>query len=80
MNKRLLFGLTAILITVFVVLAGCSGAPAPGTLSVARVQKGDLEVKVSADGSYRDAQRGQPLFRYHHVHPALQRPDQGRIR
>jgi len=51
MNKRLLFGLTAILIIVSAVLAGCNGASPPGSLSGARVQKGDLEVKVSADGS-----------------------------
>jgi multidrug efflux pump subunit AcrA (membrane-fusion protein) len=51
MNKRLLFGLTAILITVSVVLSGCNGAPAPGPLSMTRVQKGDLEVNVSADGT-----------------------------
>jgi multidrug efflux pump subunit AcrA (membrane-fusion protein) len=51
MNKRLFSGLTAIAVAIAIVSGGCSGAAAPGQLSVARVQKGDLEVKVSADGT-----------------------------
>jgi len=51
MIKRLFFGLIAILVATTIIAAGCNGAPAPGQLSVARVQKGDLEVKVSADGT-----------------------------
>ena len=51
MDKRLFYGLTAIIVATAVILGGCSEAPAPGQLYVARVQKGDLEVKISADGS-----------------------------
>ena len=51
MNKRFFSSLTAIVISTVIIFAGCSGAPAPGQLSVACVQKGDLEVKVSADGA-----------------------------
>jgi len=51
MNKRLFFGLTAVAVATAIILGGCSAAPAPGQLSVARVQKGDMVVKVSADGT-----------------------------
>ena len=51
MNKRFFSALTSIVMVAAFILGGCSGAPATGQLSVARVQKGDLEVKVSADGS-----------------------------
>jgi RND family efflux transporter MFP subunit len=51
MKKRIIFGLTATIIAAAVILSGCGGAPPPGQLSVARVQKGDLEIKVSADGA-----------------------------
>ncbi len=51
MNKRFFSGLTAIVLATAIIFAGCNGSPAPGQLSVARVQKGDMEVKVSADGT-----------------------------
>jgi len=51
MNKRFFSWLTAIVVATAIIFAGCNGSPAPGQLSVARVQKGDMEVKVSADGT-----------------------------
>ena len=51
MNKRFFSWLTAIVVATAIIFVGCNGAPAPGQLSVARVQKGDMEVKVSADGT-----------------------------
>jgi len=51
MNKRFFSGLTAIVVVTAIIFGGCNGAPAPDQLSVARVQKGDLEVKVTADGT-----------------------------
>ena len=51
MKKRIIYGLTATMVAAAVIVSGCGGAPPPGQLSVARVQKGDLEVKVSADGA-----------------------------
>ncbi len=51
MNKSIINGLIVTIIALAVITSGCNGAPPPGQLSVARVQKGDLEVKVSADGA-----------------------------
>ena len=51
MKKRLFSGLAAIVVAAAIVFTGCGGAPAPGQLPVAKVQRGDLEVSVSADGS-----------------------------
>jgi len=51
MIKKLFSWWTVIVISTVIIFAGCNGAPTPGQLSVARVQKGDLEVKVSADGA-----------------------------
>jgi len=51
MNKSIIHGLTVTIIALAVIISGCNGAPPPGQLSVARVQKGGLEVKVSADGA-----------------------------
>lgn len=51
MNVRFFSGLIAMVMVAAVILGGCNGAPAPGQLSVARVQRGDLEVTVSADGA-----------------------------
>jgi len=51
MNMRFFSGLIAIVMVAAIIFGGCNGAPAPGQLSVARVQKGDLEMKVTADGS-----------------------------
>ena len=51
MIKKFFSWWTVIVISTVIIFAGCNGAPTPGQLSVARVQKGDLEVKVSADGA-----------------------------
>jgi macrolide-specific efflux system membrane fusion protein len=51
MKKRIIYGLTATIVAAAVIVSGCGGVPPPGQLSVARVQRGDLEVKVSADGA-----------------------------
>lgn len=51
MKKSIIYGLTTAIVALAVMISGCNGAPPPGQLPVARVQKGDLEVKVSADGA-----------------------------
>lgn len=51
MKNRIFYGLTAMLMVAAFIVSGCNGAPPPGQVSVALVQKGDLEVKVSADGA-----------------------------
>ena len=51
MNKSIIHGLAMAVVVLTVIISGCNGAPPPGQLSVALVQKGDLEVKVSADGA-----------------------------
>jgi len=51
MNNRLFHGLTAIVVVTAIIFGGCNGAPQPEQLSVARVQRGDLEITISADGA-----------------------------
>ena len=51
MKKRSFYMIVAVVLAVGIMLGGCGGAPPQGQLSIARVQRGDLEVKVSADGN-----------------------------
>jgi multidrug efflux pump subunit AcrA (membrane-fusion protein) len=51
MKKRSIYMIVAAVLAFGIMLGGCGGGPPPGQLSVVRVQKGDLEVKVSADGA-----------------------------
>jgi multidrug efflux pump subunit AcrA (membrane-fusion protein) len=50
-KTRLLAGIALAAITIIALLPGCSSGPSAGQLSVAPVTRGDLEVKVSADGA-----------------------------
>ena len=51
MMKTLLLKVAAVVLTAGILLNGCLGGPVTEPLPVAKVQRGDLEVKVSADGS-----------------------------
>ena len=51
MKKRSFYMIVAVVLAVGSMLGGCGGVPPQGQLSIARVQRGDLEVKVSADGN-----------------------------
>ena len=51
MMKTLLLKVAAIAIAAGILLSGCLGGPVTEPLSVAIVQRGDLEVRVSADGN-----------------------------
>lgn len=51
MDRRITGALAAIVTAAVILFSSCSAAPGPGPLNTARVQKGDFEVKVSADGS-----------------------------
>jgi multidrug efflux pump subunit AcrA (membrane-fusion protein) len=51
MNKRFSSRITAVIMAAAILLSGCNGAMAPAQIAVAKVQRGDLEVRVSADGA-----------------------------
>ncbi|MCX5996486.1 MAG: HlyD family efflux transporter periplasmic adaptor subunit [Chloroflexi bacterium] len=51
MKKISLSGIVSVVIVAGILLSGCSSVTATGPISVAPVQRGDLEVKVSADGN-----------------------------
>jgi len=51
MMKTLLLKVVAVVLTAGILLSGCLGAPVTEQLPAAIVQRGDLEVRVSADGS-----------------------------
>ena len=51
MKKTSLSGIVTVVILAGILLSSCSSVTATGAISVAPVQRGDLEVKVSADGN-----------------------------
>ncbi len=51
MNTRLLYWLAAIVVATAIIFTGCNGDGAAEPLNTAVVQRGDLEVKISADGT-----------------------------
>ena len=51
MMKALLLKVVALVLTAGILLSGCLAGPATVPLPVAKVQRGDLEVNVSADGT-----------------------------